>query len=432
MTSSRVAATQILTRLMTDQGSLTGLLEEYRQIDDYQFLQELCFGSCRWFRLLEYFLDQLLTKPIRRKDLDLRALLLIGLYQLRNMRVPEYAAINETVEVTEALNKPWARGFVNAVLRNFLRQQSDLEAGISALPTAVALSHPDWLLEEIEKDWPQQAGEILSNNNARAPMTLRVNLARVSRKEYSQLLDEAGIAATEGKLSATALYLNQPQAVQSLPGFEAGLVSVQDEASQLVPGLLQLAARQRVLDACAAPGGKTCHILESERSLSELVALDKSPERINRIHENLRRLQLTARVEQADASNVSNWWNGNQFDRILLDAPCSATGVIRRHPDIKLLRKKKDLDSLSAQQANLLNSLWPCLKPGGLLLYTSCSVLVRENDSVISDFLHRTPDAKFEGVVADWGVECSYGRQLLPMEENGPDGFFYSLLGKAS
>ena len=432
MTSSRAAAAKILTSLMTDRGSLSSLMEQYRQLDDFQLLQELCFGSCRWFRLLEYFLDQLLTRSIRQKDRDLRALLIIGLYQLQFMGVAEYAAINETVKVTEQLNKPWAKAFVNGVLRNFLRQQSRLEESLAALPLAIVHSHPDWLVQELENDWPDQAETILEQNNLRAPMTLRINLVRTTRDAYLNLLSEAGIEAHPGSLSAAAVYLEQPQPVQSLPGFEAGLVSVQDEASQMVPGLLDLRAQQRVLDACAAPGGKTCHILESERSLAELVSLDESPARVTRIHENLARLQLSASIVQSDANDVTGWWDGNQFDRILLDAPCSATGVIRRHPDIKLLRKKTDLDSLSAQQDRLLSSLWPSLKPGGLLLYTTCSVLARENNSVIGGFLNSTADAKYEGVAADWGVECSYGRQLLPLAENGPDGFFFSLLRKAT
>ena len=261
-------------------------------------------------------------------------------------------------------------------------------------------------------------------------MTLRVNLSKSSRDEYLLMLADAGISATPGDLAKSAVYLEKPLPVESLPGFRQGRVSIQDEASQLVAGLLRLGPGMRVLDACAAPGGKTCHILESEHSLTDCVALDMNPERIAKIDENLKRLELKARLICGDAAATAQWWDNVGFDRILLDAPCSATGVIRRHPDIKLLRRRQDIPSLVNRQQALIESLWQCLEPGGLLLYTSCSILKQENEDLIGGFLESADNAKYEGIAADWGVECQYGRQLLPGAKNGPDGFFFSLLRK--
>ena len=372
----------------------------------------------------------MLSKPLKKKDNDVLALLLVGIYQLWEMRTPDHAAINETVAAVSALKKPWAKGLVNAVLRNFLRKRSDLEARAKEGDDAVSSAHPQWLVNDLAHHWPAQYEVLLANNNLRPPMTLRVNTNQQSREDYLEQLEAAGIKARPGRFAETSIYLDQPHAVDSLPGFEVGTVSVQDEASQLVPALLQLQGKHRVLDACAAPGGKACHMLESEHSLTELVALDRSPERLQRVKENLDRLQLDANIALGDATDPGAWWDGNPFDRILIDAPCSATGVIRRHPDIKLLRNKESIAKLQQDQSEILRSIWRCLSPDGLLLYTTCSVLPEENDQVIDLFLQQQSDAKYEGVVADWGVECSYGRQLLPLEQQGPDGFFYSLLRK--
>ena len=261
-------------------------------------------------------------------------------------------------------------------------------------------------------------------------MTLRVNLAKTSRDEMLGRLAAAKIQATAGILAETAIYLAVPMSVDALPGFQEGWLSVQDEASQLVPELLHLAPGMRVLDAGAAPGGKTCHILESEPLLASCVALDKSAQRTERIEENLLRLGLTADLHVADATQIEDWWNQQQFDRILLDSPCSATGVIRRHPDIKLLRSEQDIASLVRSQQQLLRALWPTLKPGGLFLYTTCSILRQENEDSVAEFLRSVDNAKYQGITADWGVECSLGRQLLPGKNNGPDGFFFCVLEK--
>lgn len=427
--NSRAIVATTLSKLLSGHGSLTTQLSKHRERDDFSLIQESCYGACRWFTLLETILAGLLNKPLKAGDQDIKCLLICGLYQLRELEVAEYAVINETVSAATALKKPWAKGLVNAVLRNYLRNKQDIEQTIKDEPS-ISLSHPAWLLAEIRTQWPEIAEQILQNNNLRPPMTLRVNQLQKSTEEYLALLDEADIQAQAGELADTSIYLHKPSPVADIPGFAEAWVSVQDEASQLVPGLLQLEPNLRVLDACAAPGGKTCHILESEPSLTSCTAIDLNLGKLNRIEENLQRLQLEASLIKADAGDIDSWWDGELFDRILLDAPCSATGIIRRHPDIKLLRKPKEVKQLVRTQARLLEALWSCLRPGGLLLYTTCSILRQENEEIIDRFLKCTDNAKYERIAADWGVECQFGRQLLPGANRGPDGFFYCLLRK--
>ena len=392
-------------------------------------LQEICFGTCRWYFQLEAILRLLITKPLKDKDADLRCLLLIGIYQLHYLRVPEYAVVNETVAATQALGKQWAKGLVNAVLRNFLRDSANLLERANASQES-RYAHPLWLIKRIRSAWPDHWEEVLAANNQHPPMTLRVNSSKISRAEYLQLLNQADVAAHPGTLAATSVYLEVPRPVDALPGFREGLVSVQDEASQLIPGLMLLDNGLSILDACAAPGGKTCHILESVRSPARILAIDNDERRLERLHQNLSRLQLSAEVLVADAGAVNDWWDMQPFDRILLDAPCSATGIIRRHPDIKVLRRESDLDKLRQIQAGLLDSLWACLKPGGVLLYSTCSVLPEENCDIVKVFLAHHPDAIHEVIQADWGVECGLGRQLLPLPD-GNDGFYFARLRKS-
>ncbi len=392
-------------------------------------LQEICFGTCRWYFQLEAILRLLITKPLKDKDADLRCLLLIGIYQLHYLRVPEYAVVNETVAATQALGKQWAKGLVNAVLRNFLRDSANLLERANASQES-RYAHPLWLIKRIRSAWPDHWEEVLAANNQHPPMTLRVNSSKISRAEYLQLLNQADVAAHPGTLAATSVYLEVPRPVDALPGSREGLVSVQDEASQLIPGLMLLDNGLSILDACAAPGGKTCHILESVRSPARILAIDNDERRLERLHQNLSRLQLSAEVLVADAGAVNDWWDMQPFDRILLDAPCSATGIIRRHPDIKVLRRESDLDKLRQIQAGLLDSLWACLKPGGVLLYSTCSVLPEENCDIVKVFLAHHPDAIHEVIQADWGVECGLGRQLLPLPD-GNDGFYFARLRKS-
>ncbi len=428
--NSRAIVAKILSALLSDRGSLTTHLNNHRDHPEFGLIQESSYGCCRWYFALEALLNELLNKPLKKQDLDIKCLMICALYQLRELEVAEYAVINESVSAVAIFKKPWAKGLVNAVLRGYQRRKAELERELEGGERDRSLAFPRWMESEISLQWPDQAPSIFENSNRRPPMTLRVNLNKCSRAQYLERLQAAGLDASAGNLAPSAVYLHKPAPVIDLPGFDEGLLSVQDEASQLVVPLLQLEPRLRVLDACAAPGGKTCHILESEHSLTGVTAIDMSQIKLDRIQENLDRLQLEAHLVAADATETDAWWDGNGFDRILLDAPCSATGVIRRHPDIKLLRKPAQVKELTRLQTRLLTKLWPCLKPGGLLVYTTCSLLRQENEETIRRFLESADSAKYEAISADWGVECAFGRQLLPGTSLGPDGFFYCVLRK--
>lgn len=394
---------------------------------DRGLLRQLCYGSLRHGPRSAALLDQLLDKPLRDKDRDLMGLLLCGLYQLEELRVPDHAAVSATVNATRVLGKPWARGLVNAVLRRYQREREALYAG---LDEAAAASHPAWLYRDLYRQWPTEAGAIIAANNSPPPMTLRVNTLRCSREAYLERLGAAGLAARAGTLSPQAIYLEQPAEVSELPGFAEGDVSVQDEAAQMAALLLAPAPGQRVLDACAAPGGKACHMLELQPRLAELLALDTDPERLERVRENLARLALSATVCAGDASRPPRAVTGEKFDRILVDAPCSATGVIRRNPDIKLLRRAGDIDGFAGRQRSILGGVWPLLAAGGRLLYVTCSVLAGENAVVVERFLAETRDATLLPLPLEWGRPAGGGRQLLPATD-GPDGLFFALLQKA-
>jgi 16S rRNA (cytosine967-C5)-methyltransferase len=430
MSNSRAIVAKILCSLLNDRGSLHTLLGNHKDNPEFSLIQESSYGCCRWYFALETLLGQLLNKPLKKQDLDIKCLMICALYQLRELEVAEYAVINESVSAVQIFKKPWAKGLVNAVLRGYQRKKDELEKALTASQPNGGLAFPKWLDSEISRQWPEQALSVFHNSNQRPPMTLRVNLTRNSREQYLESLAQAGVGATAGDLTDSALYLDNPAPVTDLPGFAEGLVSVQDEASQLVPNLLRLEPGQHVLDACAAPGGKSSHMLESEGSLTRLTSIDISQSKLDRIRENLERLGLESNLVAADAGELEVWWDGTHFDRILLDAPCSATGVIRRHPDIKLLRRPDQVKSLAKIQSSLLTKLWTCLKPGGLLLYTTCSLLRQENEETIRRFLDSTDSAKYEAIAADWGVECAFGRQLLPGTSSGPDGFFYAVLRK--
>lgn len=433
----RATAAQILARLLRQQGSLASLLPRANDVaDDDQnqmaLLRELCFGTCRWYHKLNLALGALIDKPLKNKDVDIHCLLLVGMYQLEHMRLADHAAVNETVNATLLLKKGWAKSLVNGVLRQYQRQL----AGADNSKDDVALTYADWLVSDLEADWPQHWSKILTEGNQHPPMTLRVNLSRTSRADYLAQLNAAGIAAYAGSLADSAVYLEQGRAVTALPGFSEGLISVQDEASQLIPGLLAAADGHRILDACAAPGGKTCHVLEAlahaDGQAKALWALDIEARRLDRIDENLQRLLLAApavRLLAADSSEPESWWDGVLFDRILLDAPCSATGIIRRQPDIKVLRQAADVARLVELQHTLLTNLWSCLAPGGVMLYSTCSVLRAENDRQVAGFLSSTPDASEIPIDADWGANVGVGRQLLP-SARGPDGFYFAVLQK--
>ncbi|MEH6586858.1 MAG: 16S rRNA (cytosine(967)-C(5))-methyltransferase RsmB [Halioglobus sp.] len=393
---------------------------------DKGLLQQLCYGTLRQAPRLEALLSQLLDKPLRDKDADVQGLLLCGLYQLEDTRIPDHAAVSATVAATRALKKPWAKGLSNAILRRFLRERETL---LEALDDAQRAAHPQWLFDAITTQWPSEVGAIIDANNAQPPMTLRVNVKNGSPDQYLRELEHAGIDARVGEHSPQAVYLTSARDVLELPGFEAGDVSVQDEAAQMAALALDAQPGERVLDACAAPGGKSCHILELQPELAELVAMDVDPQRLERVQENLTRLKLQATIIAGDAAKPPAELASKSFDRILVDAPCSASGVIRRHPDVKSLRWEKDIASLGGQQLDILAGLWPLLKPGGRMLYATCSILEGENSGVINRFLASTKDASLVEPQWSWGAKTAAGRQLLP-SVTGPDGLFYALLEK--
>ncbi|MDR0210392.1 MAG: 16S rRNA (cytosine(967)-C(5))-methyltransferase RsmB [Pseudomonas putida] len=427
----RLAAARALAAVLSGKASLNSSLPA--QLDkveerDRGLVQDLAFGTARWQPRLDLLAAQLLQKPFKAADADVQALLLVGLYQLFYTRIPAHAAIGETVGCADKLKKPWAKGLLNAVLRRAQREGEALLADMERDPV-VRTAHPRWLQKALKAFWPAQWEAICAANNAHPPMILRVNRRHHSRDAYLALLAEAGISASPCQYSRDGILLAEACDVRGLPGFAEGWVSVQDEAAQLAADLMELAPGQRVLDACCAPGGKTCHLLEAEAGLGEVVAIDLEAKRLARVRENLDRLKLDAQLIACDARDTASWWDGKPFQRILLDAPCSATGVIRRHPDIKLTRQADDIPALAALQGELLDALWPTLEVGGMLVYATCSSLPTENTDVIDAFLARTPGARELDLALDAGLRQPHGRQLLA-QEGGHDGFYYAKLIK--
>lgn len=432
----RAQAIRVIDAVLSEGRSLTTALAEMRlppaNENSRGLLQELCYGTLRWLPRLQYLTAQLLEKPLKHRDRAVQHLVCLGLYQLLFMRIPAHAAVDETVAVARHLGKPWAAGLINGVLRNFQRRREELEAGLKA-DAAALYAHPDWLREAIATAWPYDWQDLLMANQERPPMTLRVNLARLSRDEYLAQLLRQEIEAVAHPLVDSAVVLAQPLDVQRLPGFAAGLVSVQDAGAQLVPGLLAAGSGQRVLDACAAPGGKTCHLLESCADI-DVVAVDVDAARLQRVAENLERLNFRAQLLCGDAARPETWSDGKPFDRILLDVPCSATGVIRRHPDIKYLRQPGDLAVLAKAQRKILAAIWPLLRPGGRLVYATCSLLPQENHVQLQQFLAEHEDAEEITLAAAWGREMPVGRQLLNSRAQTShemvDGFYYAVIIK--
>ncbi len=428
----RVLAARIIC-LVADGGSLSDVLAQRLSdvsAQDQALVQELCYGVLRWWLRLQWFVQRLLEKPLKKKDRNLEILIMVGLYQLLYMRTPPHAAVAETVEGVRGLGKPWASGLINGVLRNFMRKQDDLLAAIVEDASA-DLAYPQWLLDRIRKAWPVQWRGILEAANSRPPMSLRVNLKRCSRKRYVERLQAESITARAIPGVESGLILDRPQDVFGLPGFKDGLVSVQDGGAQLAAGIMGVEPGQEVLDLCAAPGGKTCHILETARDDVFVTAVDINPERLHRVQENLDRLGLKADLYVGDATETQGEWAKKEYDRILLDVPCSATGVIRRHPDIKLLRRPEDIDSLTELQRHIFISAWSLLKPGGVLLYATCSILPQENEEQIGYFLSNNGDVVELPLETSWGHARSFGRQTLPGEDS-MDGFYYARLQKQS
>lgn len=438
--SARKAATLALAAVMSGQSLQQCLapLEERVRSEDRAFLRDLVLGACRHYFRLHALAKILLKQPFNEEDQDLHALLILGLYQLALQGKAPHAAVHATVEVCDELGKGYAKSVLNACLRRYGREYESLLPPLDDNPVT-ATSHPKWLVKMLTQGWPEHWPSILENNNQTAPICLRVNLRRCRRDEYLILLQEQGIEAQAAPVSPVGIYLAQGMNVTVLPHFADGWVSVQDEAAQLAALFLTPKDGELILDACAAPGGKTCHILE--QADAQVLALDIEETRLARVRQNLERLQLNAEVVCADLGAVESWWDGTAFDAILLDAPCSATGVIRRHPDIKMLRRREDIDELVSLQAQLLDSTWQTLKRGGRLLYATCSVLPQENHQQIAAFLARTPDAKLLDLTLPnqasdnanldaFNNPAEHGLQLFP-QAGSHDGFYYALLVKA-
>ena len=384
------------------------------------FAQEACYGVLRHYFYLLAIIKLLAHKSVQ-DDVVLLSIM-VGLYQLIYMQVAEHAAINETVEALVELKKQRMKGFANAVLRNFQRQKQALLAKVSEQDQ---ISHPIWLQKKLKACWGDKSQQIMQENNKKPPMHLRVNQQKIARDDYLRMLLQAGVAASVTELNSEGITLDKPVAINKLPGFFAGLVSVQDIAAQMSAELLEPLPGQMVLDACCAPGGKLCHILEVEPA-ALVTGIDLYSKRMTLVQDNLQRLGLRAELQSAD---ILSWQNTGEFDRILLDAPCSATGVIRRHPDIKLLRKKSDIAQLAGMQLKVLQKLWQMLKPGGILLYATCSVLREENDSIMTAFEKLESKVQYERLNFAEGLATKYGWQFLPTAK-GPDGFYYAKLRK--
>ncbi len=397
---------------------------------DKALLQEICYGVLRYLPELEQHTRQLIKKPLTGKQRVCHFLLLVGIYQIKYTRIPDHAAVSETVAATEKLKNRHLKGMVNGILRNFQRatptktEQSD----------SITYNHPSWFIKKLQAAYPQQWQDILLANQEKPPMWLRVNQRHNQVSSYQNLLTDAEIDYNFTDPLSGAIALTQPIDVNKLPGFNDGLVSIQDAAAQQAARLLDPQANENILDCCAAPGGKTCHILEYNPNIAQVTAIDIEANRLIRVNENLQRLQLDAKVITGDAAQPNTWWDKTLFDRILLDAPCSATGVIRRHPDIKWLRKSTDIEQLTQLQAQILKNIWPLLKPGGTLLYATCSILPEENSEQIKHFIAAQPDAE---LVPLSEAPDSIGWQLLPSSQTidseqqpAMDGFYYAKLLK--
>lgn len=425
-TTARLAAARVLDAVLHRGRSLKGefanALPTLDDPRDRALVEAICFAALRERARYAAALEAWVAKPLGKRDEPLRALLYVGFAQIDALRLPAHAAVDATVEAARALGRAHQAGMVNALLRRALRE---------GLPAAdPAACWPDWLLAEVRRDWPQQVEAILAASAAPAPLWLRVNRRRTTREAALQALQAAGIAAEAHPTLPDALRLDDSRAVADLPGFAEGLLSVQDASAQAVAEALAPAPGARVLDACAAPGGKAAHLLEREPTL-RLTALEVDPRRLRRTADTLQRVGVDAAVvlRAVDATQLAAWWDGTPFDAVLIDAPCSATGIVRRQPDILLHRKPADIDALVSTQAWLLDALWPVLAPGGALVYATCSILARENAAQVEAFLARTADAIAEPLPDAFGHPAGPGRQRLPGED-GMDGFFYARLRK--
>lgn len=405
---------------------------------DRSAVRAIALGTLRWYLRLAPAVGELLARPAAALPPSVHALLVAGAHQIEYSRSAPQASVHLAVDAVRALGQPRLAGLVNAVLRRFAAGRVALLARVDT-DTAARTAHPGWLVAALERDWPEASASVLAANNAHPPMTLRVDRQRGTAAAYVEELAAAGIAARALAWRDTAVELGRPQSVAALPGFAEGRVSVQDAGAQLAAPLLGARPGMSVLDACAAPGGKTGHLLEHTPGLGTLVAADDDAARLDRVRANLGRLGREAQCVLADLRDPSGAGalGGAVFDRVLLDAPCSATGVVRRHPDIKLLRRESDIAALAATQLALLRACFARLAAGGRLVYCTCSLLRTENDGVIGELLASEPAARPVAWPAELprppgAVACRHGVQLLPGAEAGTDGFYYACLEKAA
>lgn len=424
----RLSAVRALNRVLPGKGdgeSLREVLPDFPlEGSDGGLMRDLCFGVCRYLRPLNQWLNQQLDKPLKPNAQPVRLALLAGLYELWFSERPAHAVVNAYPALCRQLKAPWASGLSNALLRKASRL--DAATAFADFADPVRWSLPGWLWKQWQQDWPEQAAEIAQTSLAAPPFTLRVNRQQQSREHA---LEALGNAARPGRLAPFSLYL-PPCPVSQLPGFADGALSVQDEAAQLPVEQLPCPADGRILDACAAPGGKTGQLLEKFPH-ARVTALDLASHRLKRVQDNLERLGQHAHLHTGDASQPDHWWDGTPYDAILLDAPCSATGILRRQPDIRWHRQRADIAPLVDLQGRILDALWPLLKPGGVLVYATCSVLRAENDEQVHAFLARTADARDVTERPEGHTMVAAGWQLLPQTQ-GPDGFYLACLYKSS
>jgi 16S rRNA (cytosine967-C5)-methyltransferase len=393
---------------------------------DRALLMALLSEGARWWLRFDAAVDGLLEKPLRHKDPAVHALLVLGLVQLEILQLSDYAAVAATVEATRTLGRPQLAGLVNAILRRWQRERDSLLARLDAKPQT-RHAHPAWLAAALQRDWPQQSDAVMAADNREPPLMLRVNRQRSGRQALIDQLQGAGYAASAHPWLSDALVLPHSTDVTRMPGFEDGFFAVQDGAAQVAADLADLRDGLRVLDACAAPGGKACHLLE--RADIDLTALEFDAARAERIRQNLMRLRLNAKVVIGDAGAPKGWWKGQPFDRILIDAPCSATGVLRRRPDVRLHRRESDIAAMHAQQRRILAALWPLLAPGGRLVYITCSVLRAENEAIVAELLAAQPDAQATAFTLPAGQAAGVGWQILP-GDGDLDGMYYAVIEK--
>jgi 16S rRNA (cytosine967-C5)-methyltransferase len=434
--SARSLAAHAVARILREGVTLDSALKDALVGADQKLapsVRSLSYGAVRGYYRHEAILGRLLSTPVRSLDFLVRALLSVALYELEDERTPQYAVVDAAVQTAKASDAMRAAGLINAVLRRYLRERDTLDADIARNP-ATRHASPVWLADRLRADWPVRWTQLLAAGDAQGPMWLRVDSRRSTTAEYLEQLHKVGLGARAEERVPYAIALDVPCDVRELPGFAEGCVSVQDLGAQCVAFPLGLAPGQRVLDACAAPGGKTALIAEREPKLSNLTAVDVDPQRLARVRENMSRGCLSADLVSGDATATQSWWDGVPFDRILLDAPCSALGVIRRHPDIRLRKSPSEIDKLPALQRRLMDSVWTVLANGGRLVYATCTLTRSENHDVIAAFLRDTPNAATVPA-EDWegwpkfGEADAYGRQILPGEA-GADGFYYAALTK--